>query len=243
MKHILRVVLTAVFSILFLSAVPSKQVHSKIFSAQKQALHSVDSRWSRVAVLGDSITSDGGYIWQLKVLRPDKQFDNYGVAGQTTGQILQRVKLSEGDKSRKELNLSEYGQIIVLCGVNSLYSYERVKSDLTEIYRLAKSQGLRVIAVTLTPWKGYNTWGIKKQKNLEMINDWLRSKPENVDVVIDVYHSLEDPGRPGYLRNDCRDEDLLHPRYKGQRIIGRKIFEGAFNSEEISSSIPSEKSY
>jgi len=35
--------------------------------------------------------------------------------------------------------------------------------------------------------------------------------------------------RPDHLRNDCRDEDELHPRYKGQRIFEKRIVESENN--------------
>ncbi|GEM_PF-1510699 len=192
-------------------------------------IHNTDTAYGkRVACIGDSITCDGGYIWQLQQLCPGYRFDNYGISGQTSSQIRRRINAHSGSLNEKQVNLSEYDQIIVLAGINNIAEPETVKRDLQAIYDEAHDQGLRVIAVTISPWKNYETWTIKKQANTEYINEWILSYPRNVDVVVNIYDILEDNNNPGCLRNDCRDADRLHPRYKGQRIIGKQIFTTAF---------------
>lgn len=107
----------------------------------------------RVAVLGDSITYDGGYIKELQRLCPSLIFHNYGIPGETSTQIAKRVQFNNGDLRRKILALEEYDQLIILAGINNVYEPVRVISDLKKIYKKAKtikSHPVRVIAVTLS---------------------------------------------------------------------------------------------
>jgi lysophospholipase L1-like esterase len=187
----------------------------------------------KVAVIGDSITEDGGYIKQLQRLCPDYVFHNYGVAGESTRKIIKRVKKLGSNLQKKVVGLWEYDELIVLAGVNNISEPKTVINDLQQIYKLAKEnpyRDTRVIAVTLTPWKGYKTWNRKKQKNTELVNSFILGKPQSVDACINVYKPLEDPDNPKTLKYEFHlTNDKLHPRGKGQKVIGQTIYESAYN--------------
>jgi hypothetical protein len=192
----------------------------------------------RVAVLGDSITADGGYVNTLRRLCPRYTFHNYGIAGETTTQIARRGRLGAGDRSRKIVGLREYGHLIVLAGVNNIHNVAGIKRDLTRIYTMAKrvpTHTVRVIAVTLSPWGGYSTWTPWKQKNTERINRFILKRPEPVDIAVNIYRPLLSPRRPYRMRRQYfYSGDPLHPRGPGQRVIGRTIFRRAFHASERS---------
>jgi lysophospholipase L1-like esterase len=139
----------------------------------------------------------------------------------------------------------------VLAGVNNLNttkaidvkkSTEKIKHDLQAIYDLAHRKGVQVVAVTLTPWKGYEqhgekVWDKDKQRVTEAINQWILSKPRGVTKAVDVYSALEDPLQPDALRPSYWTPlsytkgviDALHPRNQGQVEMGKRIAE-AFDS-------------
>ncbi|GEM_PF-4315802 len=181
-----------------------------------------------IAVIGDSITADNTYVTWLNRLCSKCQFDNYGVNGETTTKIRQRLRVYEGDKRKKQINLAVYNQIIILAGINNITDPETVMRDLQAMYDLAHRYHVRVIALTLPPWKGYHTWSRRKQRNTDSINTWIRSYPRGVDVVVDIYSLLEDPHTPDMLNRRFQNGDKLHPRGDGQYLIARAILAAAF---------------
>ena len=99
-------------------------------------------------------------------------------------------------------------------------------NDLKKIYSLASLNPYKktfVIAVSLTPWKGYQTWSTQKQRNTEIINDFILSKPDNVDAVVDAYSLLGDSRDTDMLHPQFRKGDMLHPRGLGQCVIGAAV--------------------
>lgn len=204
-------------------------IHSSLpqYYNQKPVINDIQ----RIAVLGDSITQDGGYIEELKRTCPNYIFHNYGLSGETTSQILRRIRIKNGNLKHKILALENYDQIIVLAGINNIDDPHKVIADLKTIYKKAKTltpQPLRVIAVTLSPWGGYKTWSFKKQQYTEQVNDFILSHPENVDVVVNIYDALKDNHSFRMKQGFYRPGDRLHPRGEGQLIIGQTIYKTAF---------------
>ncbi len=78
------------------------------------------------------------------------------------------------------------------------------------MFAMAKEKNLFVVAMTLTPWKGFPSWTPWHQDGTELINKWLLSMPENVDVVVDIYTLLEDPKNPTATLNL---QTLMQNRY------------------------------
>lgn len=187
---------------------------------------------NRVAVLGDSITEDGGFIKKLQVLRPDLIFHNYGISCETTTQILKRVRASNSDLKNKILGVNDYSQVIVFAGVNNIYNPKKVIVDLQKIYNLIKrysNYSVKVIAVTLSPWGGYKTWTPQKQRYTEMVNRFILSKPTGVDKAVNIYDVLKDPQKPWQLCAEYHfPGDKLHPRGMGQEMIGLAIYKIAY---------------
>ncbi len=206
-------------------------------AAQTQAENSQYSTMYKVAVIGDSITEDGGYIKELGKLCPGYVFDNYGISGQQTWQILQRVRMMGSEPEKKLCGLEDYGQIIVLMGINNIDNPDRVISDLKKICAMAKSVAshpIRVVVMTLTPWKGYSTWSAQKQANWYKVNKFILSKPENADIVVDLANALCDPKDSECLWEGFRNpNDKLHPRGVGQIQIGRTVYKTAFDPEYL----------
>lgn len=197
-------------------------------------LHSVTAQVSykdKVAVIGDSITADDGYLRELRKNCPGMEFHNFGISGESSSKILARVRRTGTDLGKKICGLEDYGTIIVLAGINNIDNPQRVMSDLSRIYAMAKSAShpIRVIALTLTPWSGYGTWTVEKQRNTAIVNKFILSYPANVDIAVDIYSALADPSNPWALRSDFHiSGDKLHPRGKGQEMIGWTVFKEAF---------------
>ncbi|MDP3989585.1 MAG: GDSL-type esterase/lipase family protein [archaeon] len=213
-----------------------------------------------VSIMGDSLsvraTSKGGYATYLQDLCSDLEIDTYGIGGQNTRQMVNRFKKDIVDKTLGSYRM--YDDVIIFAGINDIamidndyvktgkvWSEERVDEHtlgiierLDSMYKEARDSGMRVIAVTITPWGGYkgkvtrygqSHWSENSQKAIDAINLWLRSKPENVDVVIDAYDVLEDSNRPDALKKEFTG-DRLHLSSKGNKVLANGIYNAAYQT-------------
>lgn len=211
-----------------------------------------------VGIMGDSLsaraTSKGGYASYLQDYCPGLGIDTYGIGGQNTVQMANRFKKDIVDKTVGSYR--EYDDVIVFAGINDIaaidsdyiktghtWSEEMVDKHILGIierldamYKEAKDSGMRVIAVTITPWGKYkgkvtkygqSHWSENSQRAIDAINFWLLSKPENVDVIVDAYSVLEDPNTPDTLKKDFTG-DRLHLNKKGNVILAKEIYEVAY---------------
>lgn len=219
------------------SAVPSSAV---VPAAAPTAARSVSQRRRYVvAALGDSITDarngGGGYLAHARSACPQSTFVNFGKGGDMVNQMLRRFN-SDVLPAAQEQNIDT---LIVYGGVNDLYSdltagrkNELIERDLSTIYRLAKMSGLRVVAITVSPWGGFSKyWNPRRGDNTRLLNSWLLGAvaKQEVDVVVDSYPLLScgDPDRlcPEF---EARVPDGLHLGAAGHARLGQKLVDAAF---------------
>jgi len=211
-----------------------------------------------VSIMGDSLsaraTPNRGYGTYLEKLCPGLEIETYGIGGQNTRQMVNRFKKDIVDKTLGSYRM--YDDVIIFAGINDIaqidsdyikigkvWSEEKVDEHtlgiierLDSMYKEAKDSGMRVIAVTITPWGRYrgrvtrygqSHWSENSQKAIDSINLWLRSKPENVDVVIDAYNVLEDFNHPDALQKEFTG-DRLHLNSKGNKVLANEIYNVAY---------------
>lgn len=192
-----------------------------------------------VAALGDSITDahvgGGGYLDLLRRRCPESRFVNFGKGGDMTNQMLRRLQrdILPLVKTEGLTTLLVYG------GVNDLYSdltagrtNERIEQTLSRIYQLAKSAGMEVVAVTVSPWGGFRRYfNERRGENTRLLNSWILGQEQGalVDRAVDSY-ALLSCGDPEALCPDyeSRFHDGLHPGAEGQRVLGEKLASEAF---------------
>lgn len=180
----------------------------------------------KVLILGDSITvgnpAGTSYAERLASNCPRMQFQKVAQAGAGTGWMYDQIK-------NRNLQQQGYDYLIVLGGVNNIDNPERVQDDLTNIYNYAKQQGLRVIALTITPWRGYQTWNAQKQTNTDTVNGWIRQRADgSIDVAVDGNQILSSQGDPARLNADYDSGDHLHLNANGQAAFAIQIARQAF---------------
>ncbi len=224
----------------------NRNVEAALAQYRSRAQHSTDSDSIRetsrtIAVMGDSITGWGGeqpdlsnldcdtvtfggtsYVTTLRQRCSGLRFTNLGINGQGTGQMLARY-------GRQVLNCN-YNEVIIMAGVNDMpRSLEDIKSNLATMYRQAKEKRLKVIAVTVLPWKGYSSWTEAKQRKTEELNSWILNEAENIDIRVDAYSALNDPNDPGHLKQGYGGP--LHPNQEGQKAVADAIIRAAYQNE------------
>jgi lysophospholipase L1-like esterase len=188
-----------------------------------------------VATLGDSITAGSpGYDpdprmretlgfgadeksqWQYWAQKADPRlrFRNCGVYGQRTDEIARRL-----DACARGAQV-----LVVQGGINDIAQgrpVEHAADNLGRMVERGKELVGRVALVELLPWNnGYPEAGPKIRRLNELIHRIARD--EDVPV-LPFYSTLEDPGRPGRMREQWTS-DGDHPSVEGYRLLGDRAF-------------------
>jgi lysophospholipase L1-like esterase len=194
-----------------------------------------DTPRTLVATLGDSITAGSpGYDpdprsretlgfgadeksqWQYWAERSDHslRFRNCGVYGQRTDEIARRL-----DACAKGAQV-----LVVQGGINDIAQgrpLRRAEDDLRRMVERGKQLVGRVALAELLPWNnGYPAADPKIQRLNASIHEIARD--ENVPVLL-FYSTLEDPDRPGRMREEWTS-DGDHPSVEGHRLLGERAF-------------------
>jgi lysophospholipase L1-like esterase len=171
----------------------------------------------RVIFFGDSITD----YWRLNEYFPDRDFVNRGIAGQTTGQMLQRFKADV-------IDLHPIA-VLILAGTNDLareIPAAAIENNYQEMADLASANKIKLIFASVLPVSDYHkdqdpayerTPG-RPPSSIRALNDWLQSFcTQRNCVYLNYFPAMIDD--KGQLQTDI-SEDGLHPNSKGYRIMG-----------------------
>jgi lysophospholipase L1-like esterase len=194
-----------------------------------------ETQTTLVATLGDSITAGSpGYDpdprmretlgfgadeksqWQYWAEKADPTlgFRNCGVYGQRTDEIARRL-----DDCAKDAQV-----LIVQGGINDIAqgrSVDRAADNLRRMVEHGKRLVGRVALVELLPWNnGYPQADPRIRRLNGLIHDIARE--EDVPV-LPFYSTLEDPERPGRMREQWTS-DGDHPSVEGYRLLGERAF-------------------
>ncbi len=187
----------------------------------------------KILAVGDSLTAykdkTGNFVnweWpdQMKNKCSSLTFQKQGGTGFGTGRIISEYR---GLPLYKSSDI-----IIIMAGINDLTSgsdKERAKSNLQEMYSLAKKEGKYVVAITITPWKGYSLWNSQKQLIHDEINKWILTEAKDVDLVVDGYKVLGDSSDPQKLNALYAESDKLHLKIAGHRALANEVLSRIFN--------------
>lgn len=189
-----------------------------------------------VAALGDSITAgtplwdpdeairaqigaaaDERSQWEYWAARddPSLEFNNCGVNGERTDEIALRLDdCADGADA-----------LVVQGGINDIAQgmpVEAAAENLRGMVVRGKELGLQVVMVEVLPWNnGYPA----ADAPIKELNGLISQIGEDEDVpVMPWYSALEDPDRPGTMKDDLTIEGD-HPSVAGYRILGESTFE------------------
>jgi lysophospholipase L1-like esterase len=171
---------------------------------------------NRVVFLGDSITD----YWKLADYFPGKPYINRGVDGQTTPEMLVRLRQDVIDLHPKIL--------VVLAGTNDIAGVtgparnEDIEANYASMAELARAHHIRVVFASLLPAHNYTqeakeSFALRPRERILTLNAWLKDYcAKNGLVYLDYFSALIDD--EGMLRRDLSD-DGLHPNAAGYKIM------------------------
>jgi lysophospholipase L1-like esterase len=196
-----------------------------------------------VAAMGDSLTdpkSHGGkYLEYLREKCPESRFDSYGKGGNMVNQMRARFardiygEMDDGEKEERPA----YTHVVILGGINDICSDEsadrtndKIKDDLSAMYRMAAEHGSEVIAVTLPPWGGFKKYyNARRAASTREINRWIKKQHAEgqVAALFDVYPIMS-CGNPEKLCKRYGWKDRVHWNVAGHQVAGKALHEQLF---------------
>jgi len=169
----------------------------------------------KLLIIGDSITSckfSYGYLFQEKF--PTKIIAK---SGANVRWMYDKIK---------NIEMQRYTHLLILGGVNDIDNYrlKNAQKYLLKIYSKAKASGLIVIGITLSPWKSWQSWNIRKHRLTVALNQWIKNQP--IDYVADFYtlvKSQRDVKKMASKYN--RWSDGLHPNQLAHKALFKYILQ------------------
>lgn len=173
----------------------------------------------RVVFMGDSITD----WWKLEDAFPGKPYVNRGISGQTTPQMLIRMRPDVIDLKPKV--------VVFLAGTNDISGntgpmmLEDIQRNLQSMAELAKANGIRVVMASVLPINDYGKLngapitrsGRRPPETIIALNKWIKEYcAANNHIYLDYFSASVD--EKGFLKTELA-EDGLHPNEKGYALM------------------------
>lgn len=187
----------------------------------------------RLSALGDSITAgnpgwdpdparrpfegddpESQYLFWAARADPRIEFRNHGVGGETTAEIVRRFEDAAAGAD----------VLVVQGGINDVVhglDLDEAAANLRALVRRARERGLGVVVPNVLPW---NRGWPEADPRIRYLNELIaRLGLEEEVAVLPFYETLEDPDRPGRMREDWTP-DGNHPSVAGHRRLGEVAF-------------------
>lgn len=205
-----------------------------------------------VIALGDSITDGAGStpnrnqrwpdVLAARLAQRDVAVLNAGISG---GQVLNDgMGVSALARFERDVLGRKADAAIVLLGINDIawpgssfepqreaMTAERLIAGYRQLIARARTQSLRIVGATLTPFEGAlegspirGYYDRDKDRVRQSVNEWIRSSGE-FDAVVDFDAVVRDPQHPARFLPAYDSGDHLHPGDAGYRAMAAAIDE------------------
>jgi lysophospholipase L1-like esterase len=174
----------------------------------------------RVVFIGDSIT-DG---WKLAEYFPGKPYVNRGISGQTTPQMLIRL--------RPDMIALKPRVVVILAGTNDIAgntgpaTVESIQDNIASMVQLALANRIQVVLASVLPVSDYskNREGRpivqttrRPPEKILALNDWIKKHAaQNGLIYLDYFSAMVDA--KGFLKEEL-SYDGLHPGAQGYAVM------------------------
>lgn len=169
----------------------------------------------RVVFYGNSITD--AWARHFETMFPGKPYVGRGISGQTTPQMLVRL--------RQDVIALEPAVVVILAGTNDIAgntgpsTQAMIQDNLISMVELARATGIRVVLSSVLPAYDY-PWrrGLEPAPKIVALNTWMRRYAEMTDGVVYLdYHSAMADDRQGLPPE--LSADGVHPNEAGYRVM------------------------
>lgn len=129
---------------------------------------------------------------------------------------------------RDVLSHADVSTVVLFLGINDIqqtpaqHDPQKIVDGLAELAGRAKAQGVRVVGGTITPYKGWGTFGPQGEATRQAVNEWIRTN-DVYDAVLDFDAAVRDGADPQRLRSDYDSGDHLHPNASGYAAMAAVI--------------------
>jgi lysophospholipase L1-like esterase len=170
----------------------------------------------RVVFFGDSITD----FWRLNEYFPDRDYLNRGIAGQTSGQLLQRIQADVLDLHPEA--------VVLLIGTNDLARQTPVaaiENTYKSLADILTANRVKLVFASVLPVSdhhkdqdpAYERTPGRPLVYIKALNGWIqRFCSQRGCTYLDYYSATVDDS--GQFKEDLSD-DGLHPNAKGYRVM------------------------
>jgi acyl-CoA thioesterase I len=170
----------------------------------------------RVVFMGNSITE--GWAPRFDSLFPGKPYVGRGISGQTTPQMLVRF--------RQDVIALAPKAVVILGGTNDIAgntgpsTLEMIEDNLASMTELAKSNGIRVVLISVLPAADY-PWrkGLEPGPKIIALNGWIKQYAARAGVVYLDLHAAMADGHGG-MRLELTG-DGVHPNAAGYALMAK----------------------
>jgi lysophospholipase L1-like esterase len=171
---------------------------------------------NRVVFFGDSITD----FWKLDEFFPGKPYINRGISGQTTPQLLIRLRPDVIELHPKA--------VVILAGTNDIAGntgpmrLEDIEGNYASIAELARAHDIKVIYSSVLPVHEYteqagDMYTQRPPEKILALNRWLKGYCARTGCVyLDYFSAMADD--KVHLKKELAD-DGLHPNAAGYMIM------------------------
>ena len=145
---------------------------------------------------------------------------NEGIGGNTTAQMLARFGTDVVDQ--------EPDVVIIWGGINDVLFHgtpvSSIEANLQAMHTQAHNAGITVVALYISPFKGYPLRTAGQQATVDSVNAWIGAKAKDVDYRVNIYTPLEDPSRPDCLLA-AYDADGTHLTTAGYAVVAGEAYD------------------
>lgn len=154
------------------------------------------------------------YLYWVAERFPELEVRNHGVGGERTDEIRARL-----DDAAEGADV-----VLVQGGINNIYQgrgIDGASADVEAMVQELKRRGIAVLVADVLPWN--NGWP-DAEPQIRELNRRIAAIAEAEGVPLLPFHdTLEDPERPGRMREDWTAEGD-HPSVAGHRRLGELAF-------------------